>query len=150
MIYLLLNKFPKGNKMSLELKTQVVEIVTSKPCGIRDVIKALNCRTSKAIALLREMEDERLIVMRQETASKRGRPKKIITCTPLGFEFLEAYKKVRMKPLRARKEDLEHAVKDAFYVDRLVARGLSPFRLFMELNVIASNIEESSETAESA
>jgi hypothetical protein len=54
-----------------------------------------------------------------------------------------------MTPLKARKEDLAHAVKDAAYTNRLVARGHSPFKIFMELNMIARNINVSSETSES-
>jgi hypothetical protein len=57
-------------------------------------------------------------------------------------------RKPEMK-LQARKEDLEHAVKDALYTQRLVEYGHSPFKLFMELNTIAHNIYKSSETATS-
>jgi hypothetical protein len=69
-------------------------------------------------------------------------------CTTLGFEFLETYRKLKMQPLRARKEDLEHAVKDALYASRLVVNGHSPFQIFMELNIIASNIKVSSQVNE--
>jgi hypothetical protein len=94
------------------------------------------------------MNEEQLITLQQVTHSNRGRPKKNITCTPLGFEFLETYKKLKMTPLRARKEDLAHAAKDAAYANKLVARGHSPFQIFMELNTIAHNIKISSETSE--
>jgi hypothetical protein len=53
-----------------------------------------------------------------------------------------------MTPLRARKKDLERAAKDAAYTSRLVANGHSPFKLFMELNMIARNIKVSSEASE--
>lgn len=67
---------------------------------------------------------------------------------PLGIEFLETYRELKMKPLKAKKEDLEHAVRDAAYTGRLVANGHSPFQIFMELNTIAHNIKISSETSE--
>jgi len=91
------------------------------------------------------MKDERLIQLQRSHTQKRGRPKKNIACTPLGLAFLETHKKLQIKPLRARKEDLEHAVKDALYAERLAANGHSPFRLFMELNTIAHNIKVASE-----
>jgi hypothetical protein len=69
-------------------------------------------------------------------------------CTPLGFEFLSAYSKLKMMPLKARREDLARAAKDVAYANRLVARGHSPFKIFMELNTIARNIKISSETPE--
>lgn len=134
--------------MSLDQRAQMLEAVVSDPCGVREVIQKLRWKPSRVISLLEMMKDERLIELQCVCARKRGRPKKNITCTSLGFEFLETYRRLKMKPLRARKEDLEHAVKDALYTERLVANGHSPFKLFMELNTIAHNIKISSETPE--
>ena len=134
--------------MSLDQRAQILEATTSTSRGVRDLVQLLKWKTSNVISLLRKMNEEQLIEFQQVAHSKRGRPKKGVTCTPLGFEFLETYKKLKMKPLRARKEDLDHAVKDAAYASRLVANGHSPFRIFMELNKIARNIKVSSETPE--
>lgn len=134
--------------MSLDQRARVLEVAISTTCGVRDLVQALEWKTSKVVSLLREMYKEKLVDLQQVTYSRRGRPKKNIICTPLGFEFLETYRKLKMKPLRARKEDFERAVRDASYTSRLVAYGHSPFQLFMELNTIASNIKVSSETSE--
>jgi DNA-binding PadR family transcriptional regulator len=136
--------------MSLDQRARILEAAASTTCGVRDLVQTLEWKTSKVISLLKEMNKERLVDLQQVTYSRRGRPKKTITCTPLGFEFLEACRKLKMKPLRARKEDLEHAARDALYASRLVANGHSPFRIFMELNTIAHNIKVSSETSETA
>ena len=53
-----------------------------------------------------------------------------------------------MHQLKARKEDLDRAVKQTLYVIRLIEYGHSPFEIFMELNTIARNIKVSSETSE--
>jgi hypothetical protein len=134
--------------MSLDQRARILEAAVSTTCGVRDLVQALEWKTSKVVSLLREMNKERLVDLQKVMNSRRGRPKKNIVCTPLGFEFLETYRKLRMKPIRARKEDLEHAVRDAAYTSRLVANGHSPFQVFMELNTIASNIKVSSETPE--
>jgi len=134
--------------MSLDQRAQILEIAASTTCGVRDLIQLLKWKTSKVISLLREMNKEKLIELQQVVDSRRGRPKKNVTCTPLGFEFLEIYRRLKMQPLRSRREDLEHAVKDALYTSRLVANGHSPFQIFMELNVIARNIKVSSQTSE--
>jgi hypothetical protein len=134
--------------MSSDQRAQILEAVVLTTCGVRDLVQVLGWKTANVIALLREMNKEKLIDLQQVTCSRRGRPKKNIICTPLGFEFLETYRKLKMKPLRARKEDLEHAVKDASYTNRLVANGHSPFQIFMELNAIARNIKVSSQTSE--
>jgi len=133
--------------MSLEQKAQILEAAASAPCGIRDLARTLKWKTSAVISLSKEMNEERLIEFQKVKHSSRGRPKKNIVCTLLGLDFLETYRKLKMKPLRARKTDLEHAVKDALYTDRLVARGYSPFKIFMELNQIVRNIKVASETA---
>ena len=134
--------------MSLEQKAQVLEASASAQCGVRDVVRMLTCKTSRIVSLLKKMEEERLIESRETLRSGRGRPKKVIVPTSLGLEFLNAYRKMGMMPLRARKADLEHAVKDALYAERLVAFGHSPFKLFMELNIIASNIKVSSKASQ--
>jgi hypothetical protein len=94
------------------------------------------------------MHHERLIDFHSVPSGKQGRPKQIVFATPLGLEFLHVYRNLRMKPLRAREEDLAHAVKDAYYAQRLVEYGHSPFKLFMELNSIVNNIKISSEASE--
>jgi len=134
--------------MSLEQRAQIIEATRSTTRGVRDLVKLLKWKTSNVVSLLRKMSEEQLIELQQVTYLRRGRPKKNIVCTPLGLDFLETYRKLKMKPLRARKEDLEHATKDASYASRLVAHGHSPFQIFMELNTIARNIKVSSETPE--
>jgi DNA-binding MarR family transcriptional regulator len=134
--------------MSSDQRAQILEAAASTASGVRNLVKMLKWKTSNVVSLLRKMSEEQLIEFKQVADSKRGRPKKSVTCTALGFEFLETYRKLRMKPLRARKEDLDHAAKDAAYVNRLVANGHSPFQVFMEVNTIARNIKVSSETPE--
>jgi DNA-binding PadR family transcriptional regulator len=134
--------------MSLDQRAQILEATALTTSGVRDLIKTLKWKTSNIVSLLRKMNEEQLIEFKQAAHSNRGRPKKSVTLTPLGFEFLETYRKLRIKPLRARKEDLDHAARDAAYVSRLIANGHSPFQVFMELNAIARNIKVSSETPE--
>jgi transcription initiation factor IIE alpha subunit len=134
--------------MSLDGRAQILEAAASATNGVRDLVRVLGWKTSKVVSLLREMNNERLIDLQQVTLSRRGRPKKSVVCTPLGLEFLEVCRRLKMQPLRARREDLEHAVRDAAYASRLVAAGHSPFEIFTELNTIARNIEISSQTSE--
>jgi DNA-binding MarR family transcriptional regulator len=134
--------------MSLDQRAQILTAITSTTYGVRDLAQSLKWKTSNVVSLLKKMNEERLIALQQVAHSKRGRPKKNIICTPLGFEFLATYKKLKLTPLRARKEDLERAAKDAACTSRLVKNGHLPFQIFMELNMIARNIKVSSETSE--
>ena len=131
--------------MSLEQKVQIIQAAASGLHGVRDLAKKLRWRTSSIVSLLKELQEERLIDFSTVRKPSRGRPKRSVVCTPLGLDFLNAYGRLKMMPLRARKADLDRAVKDALYTQRLVDSGLSSFRLFMELNAIVSNIRDSSE-----
>ena len=64
------------------------------------------------------------------------------TVTPLGEEFFKDCKRLEEKRLRARKTDLQRAVRDAQYADRLVEAGHDAFKLFLELNDLVSRIGE--------
>ncbi|MCW3983176.1 MAG: hypothetical protein NWE96_04190 [Candidatus Bathyarchaeota archaeon] len=133
--------------MSLEQRAKIIHTTQSNDCGIRELIQTLKLKNANTISLLRRMEDEGLIKITEVKGTKRGRPKKHINVTPLGIEFYEAYKKLNLKRLKARKVDLERATKDALYAKRIAERGHSTFQVFMELNTIASNIEKSSKTS---
>jgi len=131
--------------MSLEQRAKILEITTSKTCGVRDIIQLLKMKTSHVTSLLKKMEEEQLITTQSAKNRKKGRPKKLIITTSLGHEFLETYKKLNLNILQSRKTDLNHAAKDAMYAKRLAETGHSPFQIFLELNTIASNIKNSSE-----
>lgn len=134
--------------MSIEQRAKILETATSSPLGVREIVERLKGKTSNITTLLEEMRNEGLVDLKRVESAKRGRPKKQVSCTSLGVDFLETYRTLKTKPLRARRQDLERAVKDARYAERLVANGHSPFELFKELNMIVDNIKVSSKTAE--
>lgn len=134
--------------MSLDQRAKILEEVVSNSCGVKEIVqKVKGKRASDIISLVKDMNREKLVELQQASKSRRGRPKKRITLTALGYEFLESYRRLKAKPLRSRRQDLERAKRDAAYVERLVANGHSPFQLFMELNTIACNIKVSGETS---
>jgi DNA-binding PadR family transcriptional regulator len=132
--------------LALDERARVLEVVAGASCGVRDVIQRLKWKASRVVTLLTQMEDEGLVELRSKPAG-RGRPKKAVVPTSLGLEFLEAYRRLETKPLRARRADLERAKRDALYVERLVAAGHSVFELFMELNTIVRSAGESEEAS---
>ena len=74
------------------------------------------------------MEEEKLIQVQFAKGPKKGRPKKCVTASSLGYDFLNSYKKLNLKRLTARKADLDHAIKDAMYAFRLAKNGYSTFK----------------------
>jgi predicted ArsR family transcriptional regulator len=131
--------------MSMDARASILRIAYSDLRGVKEVVQKIDLRTSNALLLLEKMSEEGLINL-ESKRSERGRPKKIVKPTALGYEFLQAYEKLKVKSLKSRKSDLKHAVDDALYTRRLVEKGHSPFALFMELNNIASNIKVSAKT----
>ena len=131
--------------MSVDARANILRIANSNPCSIKEIVPKLNLRTSSTLSLIEKMSEEGLINL-ETSYSKRGRPKKIMIPTALGREFLEGYEKLKIKPLKARKTDLKHALEDALYTRRLVKKGHSTFVLFMELNNIVHNIKVSAKT----
>ena len=130
--------------MSLEQRAKILQVVTSRVCGVRDNIKLLKLKSSIVVSLLRKMEEEKLVEVQFAKSPKKGRPKKYVSATSLGYDFLDSYRKLNLKRLASRKADFDHAVNDARYASRLAKNGHSTFLVFMELNTIASNIENSS------
>jgi DNA-binding MarR family transcriptional regulator len=135
--------------MSLDDRAELLETVAQTPLGVRELIRKLRWNPSRVTRLLDRMREEGLIELRPVKNAVRGRPKKTVVSTSLGLDFLETHRKLRAKPLRARKEDFERAVKDALYAEKVAARGQSPFKMFLELNEIVRNIRSSSEASES-
>jgi predicted ArsR family transcriptional regulator len=133
--------------MSLEQRAKILQAVTSvNTCGVRDMIQLLKTKSSNVISLLQRMTEEKLIEVEFTKNLKKGRPKKCIKASLLGYEFLDSYKQLNLKRLQARKADLDRAVKDANYASRLAETGTSTFEIFMELNTIAGNTVNSSKT----
>ena len=120
--------------MSLEVEVQVLSIVKKYPVGVRELSKIMRRRTQTVVSTIKMMNAAGLVDVRPEETRRRGRPRQIVKATMLGDDYLEAYNRLRIKPLRSNRNDLEKAKRDAEYVNRLVARGKEPYDAFLELN----------------
>ena len=120
--------------MSLEVEVQVLSIVKKYPVGVRELSKIMRRRTQTVVSTIKMMNAAGLVDVRPEETRRRGRPRQIVKATMLGDDYLEAYNRLRIKPLRSNRNDLEKAKRDAEYVNRLVARGIEPYDAFLELN----------------
>ena len=125
-----------GNIMSVESKAKLLDVIRREPLGVRETAKRFRKRPETTISLIREMEDEGLLETSSQRTRKKGRPKKVLKPTILGMDYLKTFHRLRSKTLRAGRNDLEKARRDAEYVNRLIARGIDPYQAFMELNEI--------------
>jgi len=120
--------------MSLEVEAQVLSIVKKYPVGVRELSKIMRRRTQTVVSTIKMMNAAGLVDVRPEETRRRGRPRQIVKATMLGDDYLEAYNKLRIMPMRSNRNDLVKARRDAEYVNRLVARGIEPYDAFLELN----------------
>jgi DNA-binding MarR family transcriptional regulator len=123
-----------GNKMSLEVEAQVLSIVRKHPVGVRELSRLMRRRTQAVVSTIRRMNAAGLVDVSPEETRRRGRPRQLVRATMLGDDYLAAFNRLRIKPLRGNRNDLVKAKRDAEYVNRLVARGKVPYDAFLELN----------------
>ena len=122
--------------MFIEVKFGILNAVRMKPQGVRALVDSAPIRNRKALLLIRTMEAQGLVASEEIRTTRRGRPLKAVSITPLGQEFLKVYERLNIIPRRSTNDDLRRAKEKAAYVTRLVSRGKDPFRAFMELNSI--------------
>lgn len=120
--------------MSTEIKAQLLDTIREESLGVREMARRFRKRPETIISLIREMENEGLLETSSQLTQKKGRPKRILKPTGLGEEYLETFRRLMMKTLRASRNDLAKAKRDAEYVNRLIARGKNPYQAFAELN----------------
>jgi DNA-binding MarR family transcriptional regulator len=120
--------------MSIEVEAQVLFIVKKDPVGVRELSKIMRRRTQAVVSMIRRMSAAGLVDVRPEETRRRGRPRQVISATVLGDDYLEAFKRLKIKPLRSNRNDLAKAKRDAEYVNRLIVRGKEPYDAFLELN----------------
>ncbi|MCW4050121.1 MAG: MarR family transcriptional regulator [Candidatus Bathyarchaeota archaeon] len=125
--------------MSLEVEAQILFIVKKHPVGVRELSKIMRRRTQTIVSTIKRMTTAGLIEVQPEETHRKGRPRQIISATMLGDDYLQAFKKLKIKPLRSNRYDLAKAKRDAEYVNRLVARGREPYDAFLELNSLVRN-----------
>ena len=122
--------------MSYDAKAELLKALTPPPRSVREFAGRLHYRIEAVVSLIREMEDQGLLKVTTEAGAQRGRPRHLIRATSLGEDYLAAYEALGLKLLRSRKADLRQAERNGEYAARLVSRGVSPFKLFLELNSI--------------
>jgi len=120
--------------MSIEVEAQILFIVKKDPVGVRELSKIMRKQTQAVVSTIKRMSAAGLLDVKPEETRRRGRPRQIISATMLGDDYLEAFNRLKIKPLRSNRNDLEKAKRDAEYVNRLVARGKEPYDAFLELN----------------
>jgi DNA-binding MarR family transcriptional regulator len=126
--------------MSVEKRVEILRILRGGPMGVRELVGSLSRRAGDVVHSVQELEAQGLI--RAERGPKgRGRPKRLMAVSELGLDYIAAYERLELRPLRGRREDLIRGAEEGLRAKRLYSRGLSPFRLMLELNDFVRDID---------
>ncbi|MDV3278458.1 MAG: hypothetical protein LYZ69_08350 [Nitrososphaerales archaeon] len=117
----------------------LLRLFSTPRAGVARAARDLHVGPSKLTRMVAEVHEQGLLDIDTVRTRRAGRPKKLIRATPLGIEYLDAYEALRLKTLKSRRSDLRMAVANATYATRLAARGVSPYKLFLELNALAEH-----------
>ena len=126
--------------MSVEKRVEILRTLRGGPMGVREILGTLSRRAGDVINLIQELETQGLI--RAERGPKgRGRPKRLMAVSELGLDYVSAYERLELRPLRGRREDLARGAEEGLHAKRIYSRGHSPFRLMLELNDFVRDID---------
>jgi len=125
--------------LTLEAEFQALDIIKRRVLGVRELAERMQMRTQTVVSMVGRMTSMGLVEVRAERTDRRGRPRKRVSITILGMDYLNTFNELKLKPLRSSRNDLMRARKDAEYVNRLVARGRDPYQAFLELNSLVRN-----------
>ena len=121
----------------------LMEKVSERAHGVRDLIAATGWKPSRVLDMLEKLEREGLVQCEQEAPHGRGRPRKLIRLTELGRKFLASFRDCNRLRLRTGPSDVSRAVRQARDVEELVKSGRSPYQMLWEIDEIVRAVRDS-------
>ena len=126
--------------MSVEKRVEILRTLRGGPMGVRELVEALSRRAGDVVHSVQELEAQGLITAERGPRG-RGRPKRLLAVSELGLDYITAYDRLELRPLRGRREDLIRGAEEGLHSKRLASRGFSAFRLMLELNDFVRDID---------
>jgi len=126
--------------MSVEKRVEILRILRGDPLGVRELVGALSRRAGDIVQSVQELEAQGLIRAKRSPKG-RGRPKRLMAVSELGLDYIAAYERLELRPLRGRRDDLIRGAQEGLHAKRLYSRGFSSFRLMLELNDFVRDID---------
>ncbi len=117
--------------------------ITVRRRGIRELIAAVGWKPLRVLDMLKKLEEDGLVKFESAPSGSRGRPKKIVSLTPLGRRFLDAFQECERLRLRTNPNDVRRAVLQTKDTERLIAAGRSPYQMLWELDEIVRAVRNS-------
>jgi DNA-binding PadR family transcriptional regulator len=100
------------------------------------------------LRLIKELERSGSLELTQ-CPNGRGRPKKIVTLSPLGIMMLENLKSINDMMIKMNENDMLTVLEQLRLRNKIIDSGIDPYERFIEMNEIALNIRNSAESSAS-
>jgi DNA-binding PadR family transcriptional regulator len=127
---------------------RLLELCSKRQLGIREVLSILGGSHTGKMRLIKELERYGVLELNQ-SPSGRGRPKKLVTVSPLGVMLLENLRAINGLMIKMNDNDIRSALEQSRLRNRIVDSGIDPYERFIELNEIALNIRDSAKSSAS-
>lgn len=107
---------------------------------VSELVRKAGRNHERIMALIRELEERGLLLLKISKDHSRGRPRHLLRPTPLGEQFVQEYRQLLNLPLHSNNNDIKKALYQADLAQRLVEQQISPYVRFQEINELARNI----------
>ena len=129
---------------------KILSICSDSALSVSEIVLETGGNHEKTIKVLNDLRSGALVETQKEKEQGRGRPKHLVTTTPLGRRFIADYQRLLNLPLKSREPDIKKALHQAELTQKLIASGISPYARFQELNELARNIARTSKAKQRA
>jgi predicted transcriptional regulator len=124
---------------------KILSLCSGATLSVSEIVSKAGGNHEKMIETMNELCSRGLVQLRTEKTESRGRPKHLVTTTPLGRQFVVEYERLLNLRLRIRDSDIKKALHQADLAQRLRDRGISTYSRFQEINELARNIARTSQ-----
>jgi predicted transcriptional regulator len=129
-----------------ERAVKILSLCNGDTLSVSGIVSEVGGNHEKTIETINELCTRSLLQLQIERVKSRGRPKHLVTTTPLGRQFVDEYDRLLNLRLFSSASDIKKALHQSDLAQRLRDRGISPYARFQEINELARNIARTSQT----
>lgn len=138
--------FPNRKIMNAQIDRELslLSAANESPLNIVELRRVLRWRTESLQRYVQSLTDQGLLRVKKDS-SGRGRPRNIVTTTPLGVYFLRKISELDRLRLKLTDADIRKTMRQANRTQELAELGRSPYETFWELTELAWNLRHAKE-----
>ena len=127
-----------------DYEINLLEICSERQFGMREMLRTLGGSHTTNMQRIRELETAGVLEFIY-AMNGRGRPKKIVTISPLGLAMLDKLRSVNAMMIKINKNDVRNVKEQLRLRKKIIESGIDPYEKFLEMNDVAINIRDSAQ-----